>query len=549
MNRYPLILLIALALCIPALMADGRPAWAVDSGYTWIENHVTKGATDTLDDVKARYATLLDDKMTTYGQQVQNFGTTYIQPYNSSAAGNLNTKVNEYVTAYKQNSTEFNITDMNSKVTEYLGDFGTQCQGIINTLNASSDSGVAAIKASYGENAKDLVQYFMQDVKDKNVLDKSAYTADFDLLKKYVDDRLGRAQRINNNNSGRHQFNPMSYLDKGLPDVTRERMEVNIACGGIRAGDSVLIYGQAGTENPTLYANMSARDLIEKVNSKFGNYDDLQSELSWYTANWNNEMNVTESQVDNPASDLYPNINQNGFEASVNQPLTVNEYGHLSAESALPLSVEPYRMLDNLYNNRNYGRRFSDGVPYDTVSVTVGGRKYQLYDQFYTSPLVLDLDGDGKLEASKGEWLPHKYDNSKLVEFDIDGDQFLELTEWVGANDGILLVGYEKGKDINANHMFGEAGGYKNGFEKLSLFDTNGDKKISGDELKTLSVWQDRNNNAKVDDGEVTAITDLGITELSLTNEQLASSFVMKGENRKMWDWYPTYFRIKKDPK
>jgi len=491
---------------------------------------------------------MLTNNMPGLGNQVKQFGTDYINSYNSTAGANLMTKVDEYVNAYQPSKeTEFDINTMPTTVQQYLAAFATKCNEISTILNG--DNVDPALKTAYGQNAKELVQYFMQDIKNGALLTQTIYTGDFEKLKTFVNDRLVREQINNNNNSGRHQFNPRLYRDKGVPQVTRERMEVKVSQGGIQ-GDNNTEYAQYGTENANLYVNMSIKDLVDKVNNSFGN-GYLQSEVDWYTATWNNETNITQSQVDvfNTTNSLYSltSEQQANYEANVNQSLNISEYGNLSGESALTVANN-YSMLDNLYNNRNYGYRFAEGVPYNTVSVTVGNRKYQLYDQFYESPLVLDLNGDGKLEASKGEWLPHKYENAKLVEFDIDGDQFVELTEWVGPNDGLLLVGYEKGKDINANHLFGEAGGYKNGYEKLSLFDTNGDKQISGDELKTLSVWQDQNGNGKVDDGEVVAVTELGITSISLTHEQLVSSFVQKGETRKLWDWYPTYFRLKKTP-
>lgn len=547
MNRYPLILLLMLGMCLP-IMADWETdldgnlffRWA-GTQYAHIEDYVTPRAGETLAQVEARYEQMLRDSVTSYGTQITNFAArtdVKINTYNNDAYTDLTSSVTTYVNGYNPSrATEFDINSVNTLISQYLSTAGTYCAtatALINA-NANSHTQLESVKNTYAENAKEIVKYFMEDITTNHLFGLADYQEDFRMLGKYVNDRLTRS---NTPRTGgvRHKFEPLDYVDKGLPDSTRDRIQVQIEHAGVR----------------NQYVGKTTNYLLNKVNEAFGD-SDLQNEVDWYANSWSGEMFVTESQldVDKRVNELGYSYTISGRESLVNLTMNVNEYGNITGHSEglkdamLPASQQPDAIMDGIYNNRRYG--YSDG-DYNTVSVTVAGKKYQLYDHFYTSPLVLDLDGDGNLEASKGEWLPHKYDNAKVVEFDIDGDQFVELTEWVGTNDGILLVGYEKGKEINANYMFGEAGGYKNGYEKLSLFDANGDKQISGDELKTLSVWQDKNGNGKVDDGEVVAVSELGITSISLTHDQLVSSFVQKGETRKLWDWYPTYFRLKKTP-
>jgi hypothetical protein len=181
------------------------------------------------------------------------------------------------------------------------------------------------------------------------------------------------------------------------------------------------------------------------------------------------------------------------------------------------------------------------------VSYTFDNTEYVFYAQATQTPIVLDLDGDGRLEASNGKWLPHDLQAkvSELVSFDINGDGFAEKTEWIGKNDG-LLVEYTGG-EMTAKNLFGSEGGrYKNGFEKLSLYDKNGDSKLTGDELSTLSVWQDKNSNAKVDEGEISSLESLGITEIKINHIHCVSSFIQNGERKNVWDWYPRYFEVKR---
>ncbi len=124
-------------------------------------------------------------------------------------------------------------------------------------------------------------------------------------------------------------------------------------------------------------------------------------------------------------------------------------------------------------------------------------------------PLVLDLDGDG-LE------LTARTSQSPL--FDLDGDGFAEQTGWVQSDDGLLV------HDINANgeidditELFGSP--TTSGFDELAVHDLNADGLIDvNDAIFTdLRVWQDLNQNAKVDAGELSTLTEAGIESISLT--------------------------------
>lgn len=164
------------------------------------------------------------------------------------------------------------------------------------------------------------------------------------------------------------------------------------------------------------------------------------------------------------------------------------------------------------------------------------------------TPLVLDLDGDKKIQASNGKWLPHRFDpKSKAVTFDINGDHFDEYMEWVGPQDG-LLIEVKKGK-ISGLNLFGSPGGFSNGFEKLSVRDKNKDNIISDKELTGLSIWQDKNANAKIDEGEIKSLSSLKITSLHLKHRLFSASFIQNGKKKTMWDWHPAIQIIKKMPK
>ncbi len=160
------------------------------------------------------------------------------------------------------------------------------------------------------------------------------------------------------------------------------------------------------------------------------------------------------------------------------------------------------------------------------------------------SPLVLDLDGDGKIQASGGEWLPHKtLHKERMAFFDFHGDRFPVLMEWVGPDDG-LLCRPEADGSINGTNLFGTANGFKNGYEALKTLDADNNNKISGDELKGLAVWTDLNGDARPQDGEVKSVQDHGVTEISLRHKNFVSAYVRNGKSERMFDWWPQTYEL-----
>ncbi|HPZ06663.1 MAG TPA: hypothetical protein PL110_01000 [Candidatus Eremiobacteraeota bacterium] len=165
----------------------------------------------------------------------------------------------------------------------------------------------------------------------------------------------------------------------------------------------------------------------------------------------------------------------------------------------------------------------------------------------WSSPIVLDLNGDGKLDASGGNWLPHNgfVDGVKTVRFDIDGDGFEDIVEWVSANDGLLIMPGEE-NIVDGTSFFGNNDGYNDGYEKLASFDTNKDGVLSGSELNGMKVWIDENGDGKAAKSELKSLSSLGITEISTTATGFKSSFVQNGQRKYSWDWWPTYMSIEK---
>ena len=174
-------------------------------------------------------------------------------------------------------------------------------------------------------------------------------------------------------------------------------------------------------------------------------------------------------------------------------------------------------------------------------SVIVKGQKRETAGYKVVSPLVLDLPGSGVLEASGGLWTPHpSLLTGPYAAFDVDGDGFKDVTEWIGPADGLLTTttNVQSGRDL-----LGTAGGWTNGFQHLeTLFDTNHDGIIQGAELNGLYVWQDINGNGIVDAGETASVQSLGISWISTVQSNGISWFgYANGTSNLVWDWWPNY--------
>jgi hypothetical protein len=390
-----------------------------------------------------------------------------------------------------------------------------------------------AIKSSYAEQVKEFIKGYMNDMttleEGGDTITLSQYLNDYQWLNEDTENDL----EIENNppdpneTNELHAFDPFSVLDQGVPTSSKDAVKVELDWGGA--------YDR--------YKNYTIAGLLDRIGQKFST---ARKDADWFLAAWGGSENAVMQAAQN--------VNWNGRMTQVGAEYNLNSYGEFISNSDFNQTTirdrdgngQPetgdYSMREGNYNNRSFGFRNGN---FTSIKVTIGNRKYSLYDRFYTSPIVLDMDGDGKLQASNGKWLPHAYQGARMAEFDINGDGFMELTEWVGPTDGLLMV--YSGGEANANNLFGEAGGFLNGYEKLTLLDANQDGKLSGEELKTLSVWQDSNSNAKVDAGEVSSVMDLGITSIALNHDRnMVSSFDIKGENRKMWDWYPAVMFIKR---
>ena len=144
-------------------------------------------------------------------------------------------------------------------------------------------------------------------------------------------------------------------------------------------------------------------------------------------------------------------------------------------------------------------------------------------DTNQASPIILDLNGDGVKTIGVEDG----------VHFDHDGDRFAEKTGWVSAEDAFLVWDRNKNGLIDdGSELFGNNYTLKdgskaaNGFEALKEFDSNGDGIVDArdDRWGELQLWQDRNGDGKVDDGELIGMEDAGVAGLNVDYQNKAGA-------------------------
>ena len=133
-------------------------------------------------------------------------------------------------------------------------------------------------------------------------------------------------------------------------------------------------------------------------------------------------------------------------------------------------------------------------------------------------PLVLDLDGDG-IEATG-------IDTNAPILFDHDGDGIKTATGWIRADDGIVVLDIDANGSIDSGReLFGDntllADGQTlaaNGFAALARHDSNADGRISSADAiyAQLRIWQDSNQDAISQSGELKSLTQLGISSIGV---------------------------------
>ena len=123
-------------------------------------------------------------------------------------------------------------------------------------------------------------------------------------------------------------------------------------------------------------------------------------------------------------------------------------------------------------------------------------------------PLVIDMDGDG---------VASDYLAADSVYFDLNNDNFAEVTHWHG--DGFLVRDINSnGRIDNGSEMFGTE--TMDGFTHLATFDANADGVINSSDAiwSDLQIWHDVNADAQTQSDELLSLASQDITGINLTS-------------------------------
>lgn len=220
--------------------------------------------------------------------------------------------------------------------------------------------------------------------------------------------------------------------------------------------------------------------------------------------------------------------------------------GDLNTWSLFSNGLPGLNYLGNPWGNGDYNKVFVGNGTLD-----YGGITYDVVGFVSVSPIVLDLDGDDAPDVDRGEWLPHpaRFNQARSVMFDINADGFPDITEWIGKKDGLLVAPIRKSGTVKGENLFGNPIGFMDGYQKLGLrYDKDESGAIEGSELEDLLVWQDSNSDGKAQPSELKGVTQLGITSISTSHENLKSKFTINGKERSTWDWWPTCMLVYPKP-
>ncbi|MBI3925699.1 MAG: hypothetical protein HY319_09175 [Armatimonadetes bacterium] len=178
------------------------------------------------------------------------------------------------------------------------------------------------------------------------------------------------------------------------------------------------------------------------------------------------------------------------------------------------------------------------------------GKAKQAFDAAVAAgtPILLDLADEGVPPVNEGEWKPHphRFTAKNKQYFDIDADGVKELVEWVNPGGALLCQPNEAHDVPNGRHLFGDAGGFKDGYEKLTRYDQGGKGYVDLADMEAANiwVWVDENGDAIVDEGELRTCRDLGVSRIYTQHTDYQSTFVHQGKEKKTWDWWPSYRKV-----
>ena len=117
--------------------------------------------------------------------------------------------------------------------------------------------------------------------------------------------------------------------------------------------------------------------------------------------------------------------------------------------------------------------------------------------------------------------------SSQRVNFDMDGDGLADDCAWIQPATSILVWDPKHTGVVNSGRrLFGSVTWWifwSDGYQALAALDDNGDGVLSGDELRGLAVWRDKNGNGISDPDEVVPIEETQIASITIFSTETTS--------------------------
>jgi hypothetical protein len=323
---------------------------------------------------------------------------------------------------------------------------------------------------------------------------------------------------------------------------------ISIALAGIKKGD----INKDFHYNNTITKNINIDKLIRNyyghyngINTWSGGFINGMAQRAFELLNDQN-INAIVSQ------EIFAALGVNGFIFSLNPSQPQYDQFYFPGREAVGY------VLASRNTNGSYFMDISEG----DVSIRIEGQisgevQAYVWATHNISPLVIDLDKNNIIDTynksnfSKVVMSKEDIQKRNWMSMDILGDGVIRIVEKLGPNDGILFTtndlnsiikrGYLTGKEL-----FGQSDGFKNGFEKMKLLDLDNNNKIEGQELNNVYIWQDKNQDGKVQKDEILSSKDIDLTQVSLNyNSQMISTATINGKTVTVWDWYPATLDVK----
>lgn len=140
-------------------------------------------------------------------------------------------------------------------------------------------------------------------------------------------------------------------------------------------------------------------------------------------------------------------------------------------------------------------------------------------------------------------------DSARTVDFDLRGYGPREQWPWVKPDLGFLVWDPARSGNItSASQLFGTYTFqlfWKTGYAALAALDDNSDGRLTGEEMRGISVWFDRNGDGLSTPDEVIPAEQLGIISIAVNAETQdgihptnASGITLRdGRSLRTWDW------------